>query len=365
VPHSHRDKTASSSPAPHRQARESATVRIGVVGAGLIGRRHVEALAIARDVELAAIADPDPCAGDIAARHGVAHFMSLREMIETAPPDGVIIATPNAWHLAHVLECVDAGIAALIEKPLATDLASAERIVAAGKAANIALLIGHHRRHNPLIARARSLIEAGELGQITAVQATAWFHKPDDYFQAAWRRQKGAGPVYLNLSHDIDLLRYLCGEIVSVQAMESNRVRGHEVEETAVILLQFGDGALGTMSVSDTVVAPWSWELTARENPVYPATTEACYLIGGTQASLSLPNLSLWSNPGKAGWREPISATKWPIEFGDPLVRQVLQFAAVIRGDEPPLVPASEGLQNQRVIEAIKTSARTGTTVML
>ncbi len=339
------------------------TTRIAVAGAGLIGRRHAKAIAAANEVILASVVDPGDVGAEVAQQHGVPHFRSLKEMIKSGKPDGVILATPNQLHLANAMECVEAGIPALIEKPLATDLASAEQIVEAGKAANVALLTGHHRRHNPLIARAKSAIEGGELGQITAVQGTTWFYKPDHYFDVDWRRRTGAGPIYLNLIHDIDLMRHLCGEIVSVFAVESNAVRGNEVEETAAIILTFANGALGTINLSDTIVSPWSWELTARENPMYPATAEACYLIGGTHGSLSLPNLSVWSNPGDRSWWEPISATKLIFDFEDPLVRQVRQFAAVIRREEAPLVSAEDGLKNQRVIEAIKVSAKTGTTV--
>ncbi len=339
------------------------TLRIAVAGAGLIGRRHAEAVSIASGVTLSGIADPGPAGAEVAALHGVPHYTSLQELLVGDRPDGIILATPNQLHLEHALDCVQASVPALIEKPLATDSDSAERIVAAGNAAGVPLLIGHHRRHNPLITRAKSVIDEGRLGRITAVQCTTWFHKPDDYFNVDWRRQKGAGPVYLNLSHDIDLMRYLCGEIDSVHALESNAVRGNEVEETAVILLRFANGTLGTVNVSDTIVAPWSWELTARENPVYPATSQACYLIGGTHGSLSLPNLSVWSNPDKRSWWEPISETKLTFDFEDPLIRQVRQFAAVIRGDEAPLVSAAEGLINQRIIEAVKHSAATGNTV--
>ena len=339
------------------------TTRIAVAGAGLIGRRHAKAIAAANEVILASVVDPGDVGAEVAQQHGVPHFRSLKEMIKSGKPDGVILATPNQLHLANALECVEAGIPALIEKPLATDLASAEQIVEAGKAANVALLTGHHRRHNPLIACAKSAIEGGELGQITAVQGTTWFYKPDHYFDVDWRRRTGAGPIYLNLIHDIDLMRHLCGEIVSVFAVESNAVRGNEVEETAAIILTFANGALGTINLSDTIVSPWSWELTARENPMYPATAEACYLIGGTHGSLSLPNLSVWSNPGDRSWWEPISATKLIFDFEDPLVRQVRQFAAVIRREEAPLVSAEDGLKNQRVIEAVKVSAKTGITV--
>lgn len=338
-------------------------VRIAIAGAGLIGRRHAAAVSVASGASLASIVDPSEVGGEVAARHGVPHFHSLEEMIARDRPDGVILATPNQHHADGALICIAAGLPVLIEKPLASDLAGAERIVAAGKAAGIPLLTGHHRRHNPLVAKAKEAVEAGQIGRITAAQGTTWFFKPDDYFDVGWRRAKGAGPIYINLIHDIDLLRHLCGEVESVHAMDSNAVRGYEVEDTAVILLAFANGALGTVNVSDTVVAPLSWELTARENPAYPATGETCYWIGGTHGTLALPNLAVWSNPGPRSWWQPIGQTRLVFDFDDPLIRQAAHFVAVIRGEAEPLVSAEEGWKNQRVIEAIKQSAATGRTI--
>jgi len=121
-----------------------------------------------------------------------------------------------------------------------------------------------------MIEKAKQIIKSGRLGQVLTLHGQFWLMKPDDYFDIAWRREKGAGPVFLNLIHDVDLFRHLCGEVVCVQGQESNVVRGNAVEETAVILLRFASGALGTVNGSDSVVAPWSWELTAGENPAYP-----------------------------------------------------------------------------------------------
>lgn len=339
-------------------------LRIGIAGAGLIGRRHAVAIAQTAGMTLAGIADP--VAGhDLASQHGVPHFDTLDAMIAAVRPDGIILATPNDQHMAGALACIASGIPALIEKPLAHDLDSAARIVAAGEAAGVPLLTGHHRRHNPLIRKAKALIEAGTLGRITAVQGTTWFHKPEDYFDTDWRKRAGAGPVYINLSHEIDTLRHLCGDVVSVHAMSSNATRGFDVEDTAAILLRFAGGALGTLTVSDSISAPWSWEMTARENPAYPATGQSCTLIGGTAASLSLPDLRVWAHPGAPSWWEPISATSLPHGFDDPLVQQIQQFCAVIAGREAPLVSARDGLNTQAVIDAVKTSARTGATITL
>ncbi len=342
------------------------TVRISVAGAGLIGHRHAAAIAVAKGATLASVVDPSENGDKVAKQYGVTCYRSLTELFEKDKPDGVIVATPNQLHVDNAMECVAAGVPAIIEKPIAEDLDGAARIVEAGKSSGVALLTGHHRRHNALIARAKETIENGDLGQITAVQGTTWFRKPNDYYNVEWRTKKGGGPVLINMVHDIDLMRHLCGEIVSVHSMESNAARGFEAEDTAVVLLKFDNGALGTMTASDAIQSPWSWELTARENPMYPATNESCYLIGGTKASLSLPNLSVWGSPAdEPNWWAPISETKMMFDFEDPLIRQIRQFAAVIRGDEEPLVPVEEGLKNQRVLQAIKTSAETGQTITL
>lgn len=340
-----------------------ARARIAVAGAGLIGKRHAAAVEASRGAELAAIADPTGAGRAFAESLKVAWFATLDEMIAAGAADGAILATPNQLHVEGGMACVKAGLPVLVEKPVGVDAASARSLVEAAETAGVPLLTGHHRRHNPLIEKAKEIVAAGELGTIATVQAQTWFLKPDDYFDVEWRRKKGGGPVYLNLIHDIDLLRHFCGDIVSVQAMESNAVRGNEVEESAVMLLRFASGALGTVNVSDTVPAPWSWELTARENPAYPATSETCYWIGGTKASLALPNLTIWKHQGKPSWWEPIAATRVAFGFDDPLVRQADQFAAVIAGGEEPLVSGRDGLKALEVVEAVKASAASGRTV--
>ena len=341
------------------------TVRIAVAGAGLIGRRHIDAIAATPGTELHAIVDPSDAAGDHARSAGIDWYRSLSGLLAASKPDGIVLATPNQVHVENGLECVAAGVPALIEKPLATDLHAGRDLVVAGEAAGVPLLVGHHRRHNPLIAAAKARIEGGALGTLVAAHGMFWLMKPDDYFDTGWRRQPGGGPIFLNLIHDVDLLRHLVGEIVSVQALVSSAVRGNEVEETAALVFRFDNGALGTFSLSDTIVSPWSWELTAAENPAYPPTGQSCYFIGGTHGSIELPNAKIWTNPNARSWWEPISATRYPVSHEDPLARQIAQFVRVIRGEEPPLVSAREGLKTLEVIDAVQRSALSGQTVTL
>lgn len=340
-------------------------VKLAVMGAGVIGRRHAEHVAACADAVLSAVVDPAPAAQEVAALYGATWYASFAECLAADRPDGVIIATPNQMHTEHALEIVAAGIPAIVEKPVADTVAAATTLVEAGERAGVPLLVGHHRRYNPMVRKVREIIDSGRLGRILTVHGQFWLLKPDDYFDIPWRREKGAGPVFMNLIHDIDLFRYFCGEIVSVQAQDSNMVRGNAVEETAVILLRFASGALGTVNVSDAVVAPWSWELTTGENPGYPRQDQSCYQIGGTHGSLSVPQMEVWWNPTKRSWWEPLARERVPFLPEDPLSAQVRHFCEVIRGEAVPLMPAREGLETLRVIEAVKKAAATGETVVL
>lgn len=331
---------------------------IAVIGAGLIGRKHVAL--VAAEAALDAIVDPSEAAHALAEEHGVPWYPDLAEWLSDTRAAGAVIATPNQLHVDQGLACIEAGMPVLIEKPIADTSEGAAKLVEASDRTGVPVLVGHHRRHNPLIAAAKSALEAGRIGRTVAVQAQFWLMKPDDYFAPDWRREPGAGPVFINLIHDIDLLRHLCGEVVRVQAKESNKTRGFDVEDTAVLILEFENGALGTVSVSDAVPAPWSWELTAAENPAYPAVKTQCYTIGGTRASLSIPDLRLWHYEGPRGWWEPLSSDVLRPENADPLVRQLAHFADVIRGNADPLVSGREGLRTLRLIEAIKRAAASG-----
>lgn len=339
--------------------------RVAIVGAGLIGRRHAVALESIHGIDLCAIVDPSDTAREFAAAIETPWYPSLEGLLAKDRPDGVVVAAPNQLHVSIGLTALAAGIPLFVEKPIADDVNEGEKLVQAAEKAGVPMLIGHHRRHNPLIAAAKNAIGNGRLGRIVAVHGMFWLYKPDDYFDSSWRRQKGAGPTYINLIHDIDLMRYLVGEITEVTALESNATRGFAVEDTASILLRFSCGALGTFSVTDTAVAPWSWELTSSENPAYPETGQACYYIGGTHGSLELPTNRIWYNADKRGWWEPIVTDAITSVHVDPLVAQMENFRDVILGRTDPVVPGIEGLETLKVIEAIKRSATTKKTISI
>ncbi len=329
-------------------------LKLAVVGAGLVGLRHIAAIDQAPGVELAAVVEPGK--GDF----GAPKFADLAGMLAEVAVDGVILSTPTLMHVDGGLACVERGIPVLIEKPLAASSLAAGPLVDAAEVKGVPILVGHHRRHNPVIQKAAELLAGGAVGDIRAAHVTCWFYKPDDYFAVApWRTKQGAGPISVNLVHDVDLLRSFMGEVVTVQAQKAPSVRGFENEDLATAILKFESGALATITVSDSIVSPWSWELTSGEYPIYPKTNQSSYLIGGSEGSLSVPDMQLWRHDGDTSWWNPISATSMPRDASDPLITQISHFADVIRGDSAPAVSGAEGLRTLQVVEAIQKAADT------
>ncbi len=230
-------------------------------------------------------------------------------------------------------------------------------------------MIGHHRQHSPIMAKAVEIIRSGRLGRLVAVIGTAMFFKPDSYFDdAPWRRQPGGGPILINLIHEIGNLRALCGEIAAVQAFASRAARGFPVEDTVAISLRFANGALGTFMLSDTAASARSWEQTSQEDKNYSAYPEDdCYIVAGTEGSIAIPTLRLktYANQAERSWYKPFHSETIAIERTDPLQRQLENFCAVIRGEAEPVVTARQGLQNLRAVDAIAQAAREGMTVSL
>lgn len=350
-------------------AQSSAPVRLAVAGAGLIGQAHIGVIQASRHSTLAAIVDPSPAAAELAAQAGVPIFETLQALLAQARPDGVILATPNALHVPQALQCIDAGVPCLVEKPIATTVAEGQQLVNAVARTGARVLIGHHRAHSPIMAKARQVIDSGQLGRLVGVMGSASFFKPDQYFEdGPWRTQPGGGPILINLIHEVHNLRMLCGEIVAVQAFASNAIRGFAVEDTVAINLRFTSGALGTFLLSDTAACARSWEQTSQENQAYTSyDDEDCYVITGTHGSLSVPTMRLKTYPSDdaRSWWKPFEVGTVGLVREDPLVRQIEHFVQVIRGEAEPRVSAWDGLANLRVTEAIALAAREGCAVSL
>ncbi|SMG56041.1 Gfo/Idh/MocA family protein [Paraburkholderia susongensis] len=339
-------------------------LKIGLIGAGAIGRAHLAGAAGAEGVEIVGIADPNPAAQALAAEFSIPWFSGHRALLDKTRPDGAIVATPNALHVPISMELIAAGIAVLVEKPITDSVDDGLRLAQAAAQARVPLLVGHHRRHNPIIRAARSLVQDGQLGRLVCATVLATFLKPDAYFDETWRRTKAAGPVLINLIHEIDLLRFVCGEIACIQAVTSNSIRGFEVEDTAVTLVRFESGAVGTISLSDTVASPWSWDTASGENAAFPRNDVESHFLCGTDASVALPTLRMWRYPSERGWFHPLRDEMVRFETVNPYVEQMRHFGAVMRGEEPPVCDGFDATKTLRITAAVRQAAQLGSAVV-
>ncbi|MGF1771057.1 Gfo/Idh/MocA family oxidoreductase [Vibrio wakamikoensis] len=339
-------------------------VKIAVVGAGLIGKTHIKLVSENNQSTLSAIVDPFPSAQAIANEHGVKVYSSLEELFAQDKPDGVILATPNKLHAIQAHECIQAGVPAIVEKPVTDSIDDAIELFKHAKREETKMLVGHHRAYSPLLEKAKSIIDSGELGKTVSIMGCAMFYKPDDYYdEGPWRKVKGGGPILINMIHEIGNLRHLVGDIVGVQALNSNATREFEVEDTTVISLRFTNGTLGSFLLSDSSASPRSWEQTSQENKSYATyETEDCYHVAGTKGSLSIPTMQIktFQNEVTPSWWNAMEERQEEVTREDPLKRQLEHFCALIRGDEnTPRVSVYDGLQNLLVVDAIIKATET------
>ncbi|RDK05407.1 Gfo/Idh/MocA family protein [Cupriavidus lacunae] len=336
-------------------------IDIAVIGVGVIGKRHIQEILDNDECRLVAIADPSPEAESYASSLEVALYREYRELLDEVRVDAVIICTPNHAHVEVATACIERHIPVLVEKPIADDLASARALAKASRIAGVPVLVGQHRRHNPMIRAAKRAIVDGRIGRIVVANIMCLAYKPDAYFDVPWRRRAGGGPILINMIHEIDLVRYLCGEISAVQATSSRRTRGHEVEDSAVCMLELENGTIGNISLSDTTVAPWNWDTAAGEDrKLFDYRVVPTHFFAGTSGSISLPDKTLWSYPGEKGRHLPIHDERLSVGDENVYANQLRHFVDVVRGATEPVIDALDAAQTLAVTLAVVEAAKTG-----
>ena len=326
-----------------------------------MGLQHIKAINKSKKASLHSIVDINKEALFLSKKFNIPIFKNCKELLNKNKPDAVIVATPTQLHKIHTINFLKSKIPVLLEKPISDNLASAKKIVDSSKTYKTSLLIGYHRRHNSIVTKVKQEIESGKLGKVVSANIMCWLYKHKEYFNEKWRVKKGGGPLGINLVHDIDLICYLLGSIKFVQAFTSNSVRKFKVEDTATINLVLKSGALCTLNISDTIVAPWSYELTAGENPAYPKTNQSAYFIGGTKGSLQFPNLNSWHYKSERSWWKNIFDKKYNIKSdSNTLINQIDHFCDVVSKKTKPKVNGNDGLNSLKIFDAILKSVKTG-----
>ncbi len=227
--------------------------RIAVVGAGQIGHIHAENLrSLAPRLRVVAVADPAPgAAAALAADLGCEAVEDWRELVDRPDVDAVAVCSPTSFHAEQVAAFAEGGKHVFCEKPLAGDVAGADRACAAADAAGIVLQVGYNRRFDRSFTAVREAVVAGRVGRPLIVRITSRDPKPPP--RASLEQAAGAAVLFLNTtSHDLDLLRFVTGaEIVSVSAhgasLASDDARELGLDDTAVTTVTFDTGAFGVI----------------------------------------------------------------------------------------------------------------------
>jgi myo-inositol 2-dehydrogenase/D-chiro-inositol 1-dehydrogenase len=182
--------------------------RLGLAGAGRMGRTHLAALAGSRQVQVTGLAEPDPAGRAAATGPGRPGFATVTELLAAGHLDGVLVAAPTVAHAAIVTEVAAAGLPVLCEKPCGLDTAQVRACAAAADQAGVLLQVAYWRRFVPELAALRDRIRAGELGQVLAVNCYQWDEAPPG---AGFRGASGG--IFADMGvHEFDQVRWLTGQ---------------------------------------------------------------------------------------------------------------------------------------------------------
>lgn len=241
-------------------------IKIGLAGAGWIGAEHGRNIARHPRAELAAVCDANPDAVARLRRETGAAFAECRtfEALCAADLDAVVIATPNALHAEQSIAAARAGKAIYCEKPMAIQPDDCRRIRDAVVAAGVPYLIGYHRRVNPLFQHVRGLLDQGALGKPFMIESDYLHHVPAHWNIWSWlgKEQVAGSLFHAGSGHNVDLIRYFCGDVREVTCLKDvflPRPDQVETEDTAIALFRFQSGAIGKVQFCIGPITPFQF----------------------------------------------------------------------------------------------------------
>lgn len=342
--------------------------RVGIAGCGAISRNHLEAFGALENVRIVGVCDVDPDrARATAEQWRVPNAVTSVEELLTLGLDVISVCTPHPTHEEVVLKAAAAGVHALCEKPIATKLDAAERMVAACEEAGVQLGVLFQRRFWPAAQRIRTAIDDGTLGRAIMAQCSVMLHREAEYYSRdAWRgtwENDGGGVLMSQAVHQIDLLQWYLGDVAEVYGRVNTFRHGDyiEVEDSATAVISFTSGAMATVEASTAVSPNLGIQLR---------------ITGNTGASASLTEfpegsdgrLDLWAVGGKI-IEEPVHP-----EGVEPNVdlstinsqliphhkSQVKDFVRALETGGEPAITGKDALKSLRILLAVYESSRTG-----
>ena len=227
-------------------------IKFAIVGCGRIAQRHAEH--INTYGILSAVCDVVPeRAQTLADKYKARVYASIEELLFAEKGiDVVSVCSPNGLHASHSIKALKAGFHVLCEKPMAISVHDCGEMINAAEKANRRLFAIKQNRFNPPVAAVKQAMDEGRLGRIYSIQLSCFWNRNEDYYQNSWKgtRDLDGGTLYTQFSHFIDLLYWMFGDVKNVQAFMSNYAHKNtiEFEDTGVVILEFYDGAIGTVN---------------------------------------------------------------------------------------------------------------------
>ena len=317
------------------------TCRVGLVGAGGVAQRHARVLSGFEDVELLGVTDVARDAAEVlAGTHGARTFADVEELV-AAGPDAVYVCVPPFAHGPVEELVIAAGVPMFVEKPVAVDLETAERVAELVERRGLLTAVGHHWRYLHILDEARALLADRPVRMVNG----AWLDKvpPVDWWA---RRERSGGPIVEQAAHVLDLIRALVGEATEVTAYGDGSpppVAGADIDSVTAATLRFANGAVGTLAAS--CVLGWK----------HRAGVEI--LADGLALSLAEDGLLI---------RDADGQRHLPADPDGARVAVDRAFIDAVRGVGDDIrVPYAEALRTQRLALAVAESAHTGHSVAL
>ena len=297
------------------------TLKIGVAGAGVMGRNHARVLTDIRDVNLTHVFDPDAVvAQGVAEAYGASPVTSAEAFAE-AGLDAAVIATPNRTHADLGVALLERGVHVLVEKPIAATVEDAQRLIDAAKANDRVLMVGQVERFNPAVEAVKRAIDGDN---VISIQITRVGPFPP---------RMGEVGVVIDLAvHDIDIIRHLTdSEIVEVQPQLA-RTRA-EREDTALLQFRLANGTIAHITTN--------W-VTPYKTRTLQVATKAKFVV----ADLMTRQVTEYFGQQPDGTYSTRGVHSWPNE---PLKKELEAFVHAIRTGETPAVTGEDGLRNLEV----------------
>lgn len=227
-------------------------IRFAIIGCGRIARRHAEQ--IKKRGTLVAVCDVvQEKADELAYEYNAKAYYSIDDLLlNEKQTDIIVVCTPNFLHAEHTIQSLLAGCHALCEKPMAIHEQDARKMIDVSKKTGNKLFIVKQNRYNPPVAAVKKALDEKRLGKIYSISLNCFWNRNASYYKNSWKGklQSDGGTLYTQFSHFIDLLYWMIGDVKEVKAIMANYAHEGitEFEDTGIVLLQFFNGAIGTLN---------------------------------------------------------------------------------------------------------------------